>query len=166
MFHTHWFLEFDDGKGQFSFQPQRRAVPKMFKLPHNCTHASKLMLKILKLTISRTWTEEFQMYKLDLENTEEPEIKLATFIGLYRKQENSRKTCASLTLWKPLTVWITTNWKILKEMGIPDHLNSPKKSVWRSRRNRIWHGTMDWFKIGKEYDKTLYCHSAYLTRPR
>ena len=85
----------------------------MVKLPHNCTPANKVMLKIFKLTFSRTWTEKFQMYKLDLENAEEPDIKFPTFIGLYRKQENSRKTCASLTLWKPLTVWITTNWKIL-----------------------------------------------------
>ena len=41
-----------------------------------------------------------------------------------KKQENSTKTStsASLTMQKPLTVWITTNWKILKKMGIPDHL--------------------------------------------
>ena len=46
------------------------------------------------------------------------------------------KTSASLTILNPLTVWITTNWKILKEMGIPDHLNLPsEKSVCRSRSN-------------------------------
>ena len=64
------------------------------------------------------------MYKLNLERAEEPEIKLPTFIGSQKKQENSRKTStsASLTSLKPLTVWITTNQKILKEMEIPDHL--------------------------------------------
>ena len=64
------------------------------------------------------------MFKLDLEKAEEPEIKLPTSVGSYKKQENSRKTStsASLTTPKPLTVWITTNWKFLKEMGIPDHL--------------------------------------------
>ena len=63
------------------------------------------------------------MYNLGLEKPEEPEIKLATFVGSYRKQENSRKisTSASLIMLKPLSVWITTNWKILKVMGVSDH---------------------------------------------
>ena len=70
------------------------------------------------------WTVNFQMFKLVLEEAEEPEIKLPTSVGLLKKQESSRKTSISalLTMPKPLTVWITTNWKILKEMRIPDHL--------------------------------------------
>ena len=64
------------------------------------------------------------MFKLDLEKAEEPEIKLPTPTGSSKKQESSRKTLTSalLTMPKPLTVWITTNWKILKEMGLSDHL--------------------------------------------
>ena len=64
------------------------------------------------------------MFKLVLEKAEEPEIKLPTSVGLLKKQESSRKTSISalLTMLKPLTVWITTNRKILKEMGILDHL--------------------------------------------
>ena len=56
--------------------------------------------------------------------TEEPEIKLPASVGSQKKQGNSRKTStsASLTILKPLTVWTTKNWKILQEMGIPDHL--------------------------------------------
>ena len=55
------------------------------------------------------------MFKLDLEKAEEPEIKLPTSVGSQKKQDNSRKTSTSalLTTPKPLTVWITTNWKIL-----------------------------------------------------
>ena len=55
---------------------------------------------------------------------EEPEIKLPTSAGSLKKQKSSRKTSISalLTIPKPLTVWITINWKILKGMGIPDHL--------------------------------------------
>ena len=66
----------------------------------------------------------FQMFKLDLEKAEEPEIKLPTSAGSWKKQQSPRKTSISalLTMSKPLTVWITINWKILKEMGIPDHL--------------------------------------------
>ena len=58
------------------------------------------------------WTENFQMFKLDLEKAEEPEIKLPTSTGLLEKQESSRKasTSALLITLKPLTVWITTNW--------------------------------------------------------
>ena len=64
------------------------------------------------------------MFKLDLEKAEEPEIKLSTSTGSSNKQESSRKTftSVSLTMLKPLTMGTTTNWKILKEMGIPDHL--------------------------------------------
>ena len=69
-------------------------------------------------------TAFIQMFKLVLEKAVEPEIKLPTSTGSWKKQESSRKTSISalLTLPKPLTVWITINSKILKEMGIPDHL--------------------------------------------
>ena len=64
------------------------------------------------------------MFKPDLEKAEEPEIKLLTSIGSYKKQRNSKNISisASLTTLKSLTMWITTNCKILKEMGIPDLL--------------------------------------------
>ena len=57
------------------------------------------------------FTENFQMYKLDLEKAEEPEDKLLTPAGSQKKQGSSSKTSASalLTLLKPLTMWITTN---------------------------------------------------------
>ena len=66
---------------------------------------------------SIVWTENFQMYKLRLEKAEEPSIKLPTFVGSWRKQNNFRKTStsASLTMLKPFTMWITTNCgKLLK----------------------------------------------------
>ena len=82
------------------------------------------MLKILQARLQQTWTVNFQMLKLDLEKAEEPEIKLPISVGSSEKQESSRKTSISalLTMPNPLTVWITINWKILKEMGILDHL--------------------------------------------
>ena len=74
------------------------------------SQASKVMLKILKVRLQQ-YTENFQMFKMDLEKAEEPEIKLPTSVELQKKQENSRKTTisASLTTLKLLTVWITTN---------------------------------------------------------
>ena len=93
------------------------------------------------------------MFKLDLEKTEKPEIKLPTSIGSSKKQESSIKTSTSalLTMTKPLIVWITTNWEILQEMGVPDHLTCLLRNLYVGQeeavRNR--HGTMDWFQIGK-----------------
>ena len=88
----------------------------------------------------------FQMFKLYLEKTEEPEIKLPTSAGSWKKQESSRKTSISalLTMPKPLTMWITINWKILQEMGIPDHLYAGQEAEVRTGR-----GKTDWFQIGK-----------------
>ena len=86
------------------------------------------------------------MFKLDFEKAEEPEIKLPTFIGS-KKHENSRKTStfALLTMPKPLTVWITINWKILKEMGIPDHLTFLLRNLYEGQEEtvRIGYGTTD-----------------------
>ena len=93
------------------------------------------------------------MSKLDLEKAEEPEIKLPTSIGSSKKQKNSRKTSTSALLIMPklLTVWITTNWKILEEMGIPDHLTYLLRNLYADQEAtvRTRHGTTDWFKIGK-----------------
>ena len=93
------------------------------------------------------------MFKLVLEKAEEPDTKLPTSFGSLKKQENSRKTSISalLTTPKPLTVWITRNWKILKEMGIPDHLTCLLRNLYAGKEATIstGHGTTDWFQIGK-----------------
>ena len=95
----------------------------------------------------------FQMFKLDLEKAEEPEIKLPTSAGSWKKQESSRKTSISalLTMTKPLTVWIMINCKIPKEMGIPDHLICLFRNLYAGQEAtvRSGHGTTDWFQIGK-----------------
>ena len=94
----------------------------------------------------------FQILKLDLEKAEEPEIKLPTSIGSEKKQGDSRKTStASLTTLKPLILWITTNWKILKEMGIPDHLTGLLRNLYASQEAtvRTGHGTTGWFHMAK-----------------
>ena len=101
------------------------------------------------------------------QKAEEPEIKLPTFTGSLKKQESSRKTSTSalLTMPKTLTVWITTNGKILKQMGIPDYLTCPLRNLYAGQKAtvRTGHGTTDWFQIGKEYVEAVYCHPAYLT---
>ena len=70
-----------------------------------------------------------------------------------KKQGNSRKTSTStsLTTLNPLTVWITTNWKILEEMGIRDHLTCLMRNLYAGEEAtvRTLHGTTNWFEIGK-----------------
>ena len=80
------------------------------------SHTSKVMLKILQARLQQYVNCELQMFKLVLEKAEEPEINLPTSVGSSKKQESWRKTSifALLTSPKPLTVWITINWKFLK----------------------------------------------------
>ena len=75
------------------------------------SHTSKVLFKILQTSFNSMWTENFQMFKLDLERAEEPEIKFPSSVGSSKKQESSLKTSTSvsLTTLKPLTMWITTN---------------------------------------------------------
>ena len=98
------------------------------------------------------------MFKLDLEKVEQPEIKLPTSIGSWKKQESSRKTSTSalLTTPKPLTAWITTNCefchnKILQEIEIPDHLTCRLRNLYAGQEAtvRTGHETTDWFQTGK-----------------
>ena len=95
----------------------------------------------------------FQMFKLDLEETEEPKIKLPIPTGSSKKEESSGKTSTSvlLTMPKPLTLWTTTNWEILQEMGISDHLICLLRNLYAGQEAtvRTRHGTTDWFQIGK-----------------
>ena len=93
------------------------------------------------------------MFKLDLEKAEEPEIKSPTPAGSSKKQESSRKNIyfCFIDYAKALTVWIITNWKILQEMGIPDHLTCLLRNLYAGQEAtvRTGHGTTDWFQIGK-----------------
>ena len=93
------------------------------------------------------------MVKLVLEKAEEPEIKLPASVGSLKKQENSRKTSAFalLTMPKLLTVDHNKPWKILQEMGIPDHMTCLLRNLYAGQEAtvRTGHGTADWFQIGK-----------------
>ena len=73
------------------------------------SHSSKVMLKFYKPGFSNTWTVNFQMFKPVLEKAEEPEIKLPTPTGSWKKRESSRKSSISALLTMPLIVWITIN---------------------------------------------------------
>ena len=79
-------------------------------------------------------------------------------------KQTKKSTSASLTMLKSLTVDHKKLWKILKDMGIPDHLSRLLRNLYAGQEAtvRTGHGTTDWFQIGKEV-KAIYGHPAYLT---
>ena len=129
------------GKCQFSFQSQKKAMPKYVQTTtqlHSSHTLAKQCSKLSKPGFNSTWNEKFQMFKLDLEKAEEPDIKLPTSAGSSKKQESSRKTSISalLTMPKPLTVCITINCAISEIDGNTRPPDLPlEKSVCKSRSN-------------------------------
>ena len=108
------------------------------------------------------------MFKLDLEKAEEPEIKLPTSAGSWKKQESSRKTSISalLTMPKPFTVWITTNCgKFFKRWEYETTLHASWEICMQVKKQQ-WERDMErrtGSKLGKDYIKAAYYHAAYLT---
>ena len=109
----------------------------------------------------------FQMFKLVLEKAEEPEIKLPTSAGSYKKQESSRKisTSALLTMTKSLTVQITINcgkfwkrWEYQTTWPASWEIRMQVEKHQSGLDLEQWTGS----KLGKEYNKAVYCHPVYL----
>ena len=109
------------------------------------------------------------MYKLGLEKAEEPEIKLPTSAGSWKKQREFQKNIYFCFIdYAKAFDCVDHNklWKILKEMGIPDHLTCLVRNLYAGQEAtvRTGHGTTDWFQIGKVvHQKAIYCHPVYLT---
>ena len=143
-------------KVSFHCNPKEKQCQRMLKLLHNCTHLTCQQSNAQNSPSQASAVHEtinFQMFKLVLEKAEEPEIKLPTSTGSSKKQKSSRKTSISalLTTANPLTVWNNKLWKILQEMGIPDHLTCLLRNMYAGQEAtvRTGHGTTDWLQIGK-----------------
>ena len=103
------------------------------------------------------------MYKMDLEKGDEPEIKLPTSAGSQKKQGNSTKTSisASLNMVKPLLYGSQQTGKFLRKMGIPDHLTCLLRNLYACQE--AIEADMEQqtgSKLGKEYNKDVYCYPA------
>ena len=129
------------GKGQFSFQSQRKAMPKNAQTTaqlHSSHTLAELCSKFSKPGFNSMQTTNFQMFKLVLEKAEEPEIKLPTSVGSSQKQESYRKISIYplLTMSVDLTVWLQQTVENSSRNGNtrPSDL-PPEKSVCKSRRN-------------------------------
>ena len=99
------------------------------------------------------WTVNFQMFKLDLEKPEEPEIKLPTFVGSLKKQEYQKNIFFCFIDYAEAFDCVDHNrlWTVLQEMGIPDHLTCLLRNLYAGQETTVrnGHGTTDWFQIGK-----------------
>ena len=93
------------------------------------------------------------MFKIVLEKAEEPEIKLQTSSGSLKKQQFQRNIYSCFVDYAKDFACVDHNklWKILQEMGIPDHLTCHLRNLYAGQEAtvRTWHGTTDWFQIGK-----------------
>ena len=106
------------------------------------------------------------MFKLDLEKAEAPEIKLSTSIIIEKAREFQKNIYFCFIEYIKAFDCVDHNlWKIVKEMGIPDHFTCLLRNLYVSQETtvRTRHGTMNWYHLGKEYIKAVYCHPAYLT---
>ena len=144
------------GKGQFSFQSQRKAMPKNAQTTaqlHSSHTLVKWCSKFSKPGFNSMWTVNFQMFKLVLEKAEEPE-KLPTSIGSLKKLREFQKNVYFCFIDYAKAFDCVDHhklWKILKEMGIPDHLTSLLRNLYAGQEAtvRTGHRTTGWFQIGK-----------------
>ena len=111
------------------------------------------MLKILQAGPQQYTNQELPDVQAGFRKGKGTKDQMTSICCIKKKQGNSRKIfAASLSTLKPLTVWITTNWKILKELGIPDQVTCLLRNLYSSQEAivRTGHETIDWFQIGKE----------------
>ena len=144
------------GKGQFFIPMPKKGNAKecsIYSTVALISHASKVMLKILQTRLQQHVSVNFQMFKLDLEKAEEPEIKLLTSVGSLKKQEFLKNIYFWFIDYAKAFDCVDHNklWKILQEMGIPDYLTCLLRNLYAGQEAtiRTGHGTTDWFQIGK-----------------
>ena len=123
--------------------------------------------QIQKLSPSLLRTENFQMFKLVLEKQRNKRSNCQHLLD-HQKSKRVPEKHLFLLYWLCQSLWCVDHnklWKILKEMGIPDHLTCLLRNLYAGQEAtfRTGHGTTDWFQRGKGLRQGCICHSAYLT---
>ena len=132
------------------------------------SHTSKVMLKILQDRLQQYMNYELPYVQAGFRKGRGTRDQIASIYWIIKKHTSSRKTSISalLTIPKPLTVWITTNYgKFLKRWEYQTTLPVSWKIFMQVKKQQLEPG-MDQgtgSKLGKEYIKAVYCHHAYLT---
>ena len=132
------------------------------------SHASKVMLKILQARLQQYVNQEFQMYKLGLRKGRGTRDQIANIHWIIEKAKELQKmsTSASLTMQKPLTMKITSNYeKFFKRWIYQTTLPVSYETCMQVKKQQLepYMEQQTSSKLGKEYDKAVYCHSVYLT---
>ena len=156
------------GKGQFSFQSQRKAKPNN---ANYCTialisHASKVVLKILQDSLQQYVNHELPDIQAGFRKSKGTRVQIANIHWIIEKTRELQKTSALFILPKPLTVWIMINcgkfWKRWEyQTTWPAAWETPMQV--RKRQLALDMEQQTGSKSGKEYVKAVYCHPAYLT---
>ena len=118
------------------------------------SHASKVMLKILQVSLQQYMNQEIPDVQAGFRKGRWIRDQIANIHWIIGKTRKFKKKSTSLTMLKSLTVWITTNWKILQVIGIPDHLSWPLRNLYAGQESteqdmEQWTGS----KLGKVYSR-------------
>ena len=157
-------------KVRFHSNPKEGQCQKMFKLSYNIialiSQSSKFILKIFQASLQQYVNQKLPDVQAGFQRVRGTRDQIAKFDGSQRKQESYRKTSsASWIMLKHLTMQITTNWKILQEMGIPDHLTCLLRNLYADQEQQLEPDMEEQTgsKLGKKYIKAVYCDPTYLT---
>ena len=140
----------------FHSNPKERQCQRMLKLPHNCINLTCQQSNAQNSPSQASTVCEPQIYRCSswIQKRQRTQRSNCQHPLDHRKSKRipeKQSTSALLTMPKPLTAQITTNWKILQEMGIPDHLTCLLRNLHAGQEATVGtgHGTTDWFQIGK-----------------
>ena len=157
------------GKGHFSFQSQRKAMPKNAQTTAQL-HSShmRVTFKILQARLQQYVNRELPDIQAGFRKGRGTRDQVANICWIMEKAREFQKNMYFCFIdYAKAFDSVDQNqlWKILKEMGITDHLTCPLRYLYVGQEAtvRTRHGTTDWFQIGKRYVKAVYCHPAYLT---
>ena len=132
------------------------------------SHASKIMLKILQARLQQYMNQELPDVQAGFRKCRGTSDQIANICWIMEKAREFQKNIYfCFTDYAKAFDSVDRNklWKILKDVGIPDHLTCLLRNLYAGQEAtvRTGHGTTDWFQIGKEYIKAVYCPPAYLT---
>ena len=132
------------------------------------SHASKVMLKILQVRLQQYMNHELPDDQAGFRKGRGTRDQIANILWITEKAREFQKNIyfCFINYAKAFDCVVHNKlWKFLQEMRIPDHLTCLLRNLYSGQEAtvRTGHGTTDWFHLGKEYDKAVYCHSAYLT---
>ena len=139
-------------KVSFHSNPKEKQYQRMFKLPYNCTHAIKIMLKILQARLQQYVNREHPYVQAAFRKGRGTRDQTGNIHWITEKAREFQRNICFIDYAKAFDC-VNHNklWNILNEMGIPDHLTCLLRNLYAGQEAtvRTGHGTMDWFQIGK-----------------